>query len=196
MQKKHLFFLLFTTLVFNINAQDIYINENKSDSINQKSKTIKIEFGTYLDLISENSFNILNENYSKLGSRSLIFNLGLLYKEKISLGLTTMDSKIYGIQRNIHQIYFNYNHSINNDIKIYISQKIPAKNWEELNGNQFKSSRIGFGIKYRIVSYDEFDLFIDINYDQLGFQEGPESNDGTLIIGLSTRINELKYKFK
>ena len=107
-----------------------------------------------------------------------------------------MDSKIYGIQRNIHQIYFNYYHSINNDIKIYISQKIPAKNWEELNGNQFKSSRIGLGMKYRMVSFDEFDLFLDINYDQLGFQEGPESNDGTLIIGLSTRINELKNKFK
>ena len=51
-------------------------------------------------------------------------------------------------------------------------------------------------MKYRMVSFDEFDLFLDINYDQLGFQEGPESNDGTLIIGLSTRINELKYKFK
>ena len=93
MQKKYLFFLLFTTLVLNINAQDTYINENKTDSINQKSKTINIEFGTYLDLISENSFNILNENYSKLGTRSLIFNLGLLYKEKNQFG-----SNNYGLK--------------------------------------------------------------------------------------------------
>ena len=132
MDKKYLIFFIFSALTMTVIAQEINF-ENKIDSINQKRQYIHLEFGSSIDLIAEDDLNILNQNYSKLGSSTLIFNLGFIYKNKIAMGITTMDSKIKGIQRNIHQLYINYNYNINNDLKIYLSQKIPFKNWDELN---------------------------------------------------------------
>lgn len=160
------------------------VSVRKFETFSKILNSLHVEGTVSLNLVNGRSFDFLSNNYSFFNS-PFIFSLGIHPTKNLLLGVTSLDSKINGTERHIHQFYLNYLFYNRTKFILYYSHKLPARKWEELNNQQFMYSRLGVGSKILLFDFNEVELFVDLNYDLLGFQISNEPVNGIFLMGLS-----------
>ncbi len=181
--------LIFFLIGLKLYSQD-FVNQNnsinienelyltKNDSISLSFKSLKFEGSIYF---SEN-LKLNNSFGSQLGT---IYNLGIILSNKITLGLTTQDTKIENKLRHINHFFGKYKFYEEKKHKSYFSLKIPSVRFTKIENDKFKFSRIGLGHKIEFYEIKNYYLFIDINYDFMIDWDDYSSYDSIFLLGIS-----------
>ena len=182
-----LFFL--ATLAANSQSADTssVTDSSSSTKLNNFFNNLVFEGSSYINFV-DSDLQFLNQNNTFSGN-FLVLNAGVYITESIVVGLTTLDSKIDGKIRYIHQYFFNYMFFNKPKFKAYYSHKLPTNDWEEINNNRFKYSRSGIGMKIRIYNTDKLGYFLDTNYDFMVSQKTADSRNEIVLLGFSLKFN-------
>lgn len=181
-----LIFLLFSLKLYSqdfVNQNDSIKTDNefkriKNDSISFSLKSLKFEGSIYL---SEN----LKLNHSFGSELGIIYNLGIIVSDKITLGLTTQDTKIDDNLRHINHFFGKYKFYGENKHKTYFSIKIPSVSFTKIENDQFKFTRYGLGHKIKFYKIKDYFLFIDVNYDFMVDWNDYSNYDSIFLLGIS-----------
>ena len=182
-------FLIFFLLGLKLYSQN-FVNQNNSislmdeinpainDSISLSFKSLKIEGSIYFSegLKLNNSFG------SQLGT---IYNLGIILSNKITLGLTTQDTKVDNQLRHINHFFGKYKFYEEKKHKSYFSLKIPSESFTKIENDKFKFSRFGLGHKIKFYEISNYYLFIDVNYDFMIDWNDYSNYDSIFLFGIS-----------
>tara|TARA_B100001057_G_scaffold159142_1_gene159741 strand:+ start:4002 stop:4544 length:543 start_codon:yes stop_codon:yes gene_type:complete len=160
------------------------------DSTNQKASkyfldditSLKFEGSIY---ISES----LPSNNSFVKESAFIYNLSLKISNKILIGLSTQDTKIDNEPKHINHFLMKYNFNETDKQNFYLSLKVPSSKFTNIENDQLKFLRAGFGYKFKVLEIEKSTISVDLNHDYMLNWDNKTIFNHILLIGLSISNN-------